>query len=166
MTALILLSNCQKKEEPKVLTPFPDNTMALQSKIPQLEELAKQDPKNLNTWIELGNSYMDTSRFPEAINAYQKALEIAPNNVDVRVDMGTCYRSSGQPEKAAEEYRKAISIDPRHPNARRNLGIVLAMDLKNKQGAVKELEEYLRLAPNAPDTQRISKLVEELKKSA
>jgi len=166
LAALFLLSNCQKKEEPKVLTPSPDNSMALQSKILQLEKLAKQDPKNLNTWIELGNSYMDTSRFPEAVNAYQKALEIAPKNVDVRVDLGTCYRSSGQPEKAAEEYRKAISINPSHPNAHRNLGIVLAFDLKNKQGAITEFEEYLRLVPNAPDTQKISQLVEELKKSA
>lgn len=164
LATLFLLSNCQKKEEPKAVTPFPDNSMALQSKILQLEELSKKDLKNLNVWIELGNAYMDTSRFPEAVNAYQKAVDIAPNNVDVRVDMGTCYRSAGQPEKAAEEYRKAISVDPRHPNAHRNLGIVLAFDLKNKQGAIKELEEYLKLAPNAPDTQKISQLVEELKK--
>ena len=165
LAAVLLLSNCQKKEEPKVITPFANNSMALQNKILQLEELIKQDPKNLNARIELGNSFMDVSRFTEAVNAYQKALEMAPNNVDVMVDMGTCYRSAGQPDKAAEEYRKAIAVNPGHPNAHRNLGIVLAFDLKNKQGAIKEFEEYLRLAPNAPDTQKISQLVEELKKS-
>jgi len=166
LIALFLVSSCQKKEESKMQTPFPNNSMELQNKIVQLEGLVKQDPKNLNAWIELGNSFMDSSHFPEAVNAYQKALDMSPNNVDVRVDLGTCYRSAGQPEKAAEEYRKAISTDPRHANAHRNLGIVLAFDLKDKQGAIKELEKYLSLAPNAPDSQKISGLVTELRKPA
>jgi len=166
LVAVFLFANCQKKEEPKVQTPFPAGTMAMQDKIPQLQELVRQNPKNLNAWIELGNSLMDSGRFTEAVDAYQKALELDPKNTDVRVDMGTCYRSAGQPEKAAEEYRKAISLTPGHPNAHRNLGIVLAFDLKNKREAIKEFEEYLRVAPNAPDAEKTSQLIAELKKPA
>jgi tetratricopeptide (TPR) repeat protein len=165
LVAVFLFANCQKKEEPKVQTPFPAGTMAMQDKIIQLQESVRQDPKNMNARIELGNSLMDAGRFPEAIDAYQKALEMDPKNTDVRVDMGTCYRSAGQPDKAAEEYRKAIAVNPGHPNAHRNLGIVLAFDLKNKREAIKEFEEYLRFAPNAPDAQKISQLTAELKKS-
>jgi cytochrome c-type biogenesis protein CcmH/NrfG len=164
LVAVFLFAACQKKEEPKVQTPFPAGTMAMQNKILQLQESVRQNPKNLNAWIELGNSFMDGSRFPEAVDAYQKALEMDPKNTDVRVDMGTCYRSAGQPDKAAEEYRKAIAVNPGHPNAHRNLGIVLAFDLKNKQEAIKEFEEYLRVAPTAPDAQRISQLIRDLKK--
>jgi hypothetical protein len=32
--------------------------------------------------------------------------------------------------------------------------------------AIREFEEYLRVAPNAPDAQKISQLIAELKKSA
>jgi cytochrome c-type biogenesis protein CcmH/NrfG len=165
LVAVFLFANCQKKEEPKVQTPFPSGTMAMQDKILQLQESVRQNPKNLKARIELGNSLMDANRFPEAVDAYQKALEMDPKNTDVRVDMGTCYRSAGQPDKAAEEYRKAIAVNPGHPNAHRNLGIVLAFDLKNKREAIKEFEEYLRVAPNAPDAQKISQLIAELKKS-
>ena len=165
LVAVFLFANCQKKEEPKVQSPFPAGTIAVQDKIVQLQELVKQNPKNLNAWAELGNSLMDSGRFPEAVDSYQKALELDPKNSDVRVDMGTCYRSAGQPDRAAEEYRKAIASTPGHPNAHRNLGIVLAFDLKNNREAIREFEEYLRVAPNAPDAQRIFKLIAELKKS-
>jgi len=165
LVAVFLFANCQKKEEPKVQTPFPAGTMAMQDKILQLQESVRQDPKNLNACIDLGNSLMDAGRFPEAIDAYQKALEIDPKNNDVRVDMGTCYRSAGQPNRAAEEYKKAIALNPGHPNAHRNLGIVLAFDFKNKREAIREFEEYLRVAPNAPDAQKISQLIADLKKS-
>jgi len=165
LVAVFLFANCQKKEEPKIQTPFPAGTMAMQGKILQLQESVRQNPKNMNARIDLGNSLMDAGRFPEAADAYQKALEIDPKNTDVRVDMGTCYRSAGQPDRAAEEYRKAIALNPGHPNAHRNLGIVLAFDFKNKREAIKEFEEYLRVAPNAPDTQKISQLIAELKKS-
>jgi len=166
LAAVFLFANCQKKEEPKVQSQVPAGTMVMQDKILQLQELVRQNPKNLNAWIGLGNSLMDSGRFPEAVDAYQKALEIDPKNTDVRVDMGTCYRSAGQPDSAAEEYKKAIASNPGHPNAHRNLGIVLAFDLKNKREAIREFEEYLKVAPNAPDAQQISQLIAELKKPA
>jgi len=108
---------------------------------------------------------MDSSRFYEAIDAYQKALALDEKNVNVRVDLGTCYRSVGKPDKAAEEYRKAIAINPNHINAHRNLGIVLAFDLNDKKGAIKEFQEYLRLSPQAPDATQMGQLIEKLRAS-
>jgi tetratricopeptide (TPR) repeat protein len=106
---------------------------------------------------------MDTSRFHEAIDAYQKVLELDPKNVDVIVDMGTCYRGIKRSDRAAEEYRKAIAINPRHLNAHRNLGTVLLFDLGNKKQGIKELEEYLRLSPNTPDANQIRQEIARMK---
>ena len=159
----VFLPNCQKKEEPKVQGTVPSSALAVQNRIMQLQETVSRDPKNLGAVIELGNMLMDASRCQEAINAYQKALDMDRKNVNVRVDMGTCYRKIRQPDRAAEEYRKAIAIDPDHPNAHRNLAVVLAFDLKNKKGAIKELQEYIRLAPHAPDAERIRDLLAKLK---
>jgi len=159
----IFMSNCQKKEEPKVQEPVSPNSIDAQNRIMQLQDAVSKDPKNLAAWIELGNMLMDSGRFQEAITAYQKSLDMDRNNVNARVDMGTCYRNIRQPDKAAEEYRKAISIAPSHPNAHRNLAIVLAFDLNNNKGAIKELEQYLKLAPHAPDAEEIRGLLAKLK---
>lgn len=128
-----------------------------------LKEVLRKHPDNVSGWINLGNMLMDTSNFKEAIDAYTKALQLDPKNVNVRVDMGTCYRGIGRPDKAIDEYQKAIQIDPTHPNAHKNLGIVLAFDLKNKTAAIKAFENYLRIAKNDPDVFKIQQMIAELK---
>jgi len=132
----------------------------------QLENLrtqANMDPGKANVWITYGNALMDSQQFGEAIEAYKKVLAIDPKNVDVRVDMGTCNRNVSKPDVAIEEFRKAIKLNPNHLNAHRNLGIVLAFDMKDRAAGIKELEKFLELAPNAPDAAQIKKAIEALK---
>lgn len=161
---LAALVACQKKEEPKGAMPGTTTGM-IQSmnEMKLLEDAVRQDPKNVNAWIQLGNTLMDSARFQDAVNAYRKALELDPKNVDVRVDMATCYRNSGRPEQAVEEYRKAITINPNHPNAHRNLGVVLAFDMRDLAGGIREFEKYLELAPAAPDSAKVRQTISELK---
>jgi Flp pilus assembly protein TadD len=128
----------------------------------ELQNATKLAPKNPRAWIELGNAMMDSNRFREAIDAYQKALALDPKNVDVRVDMGTCYRGTKQFDKAVQEYRKALKINPNHPNGHRNLGVVLIYDLHKTDEGVKEFKKYLELAPYAPDADQLRQTVQEL----
>ena len=163
LLCFIFLANCQKKEEPPVQTTVQSVPLQAQDEIRFLQDAATRDPNNASIWINLGNVFMDNARYLDAIGAYEKALALTPDNVDVRVDMGTCYRRVGQFDGAAEEFRKAITIDPRHPLAHRNLGVVLAYDLHDNTQAIKEFEEYLRLSPDAPDSDKIRQLVSKLK---
>jgi tetratricopeptide (TPR) repeat protein len=163
---LIAAAGCtQQKQEQKGQGVVPQGAapMVSPAEMKLLEETAKANPKNANAWTALGNALMDSRRFSEAIDAYQKSLDIDPNNVDVRVDMGTCYRNSGKPDRALEEYRRALKINPNHPFAHRNSGVVLAFDLHDKAQAIKEFEKYLELAPNAPDASQIRNTIEQLK---
>jgi len=159
---------CQQKEEPKTPYQFPTGPtgpIQAQDDLKLLKEAVRKDPGNVNAWIKLGNTMMDTSRYTEAIEAYQKALDIDPKNVDARVDMGTCYRYSGRPDKAVEEYRKALKINPTHVFGHKNLAVVLAYDFKDNAQAAKELEKVLELAPNAPDAAQIRQELQRLKAS-
>jgi len=157
---------CQQKEEPKPQYQFPTGPVAPVQSMEQeklLREVVAKDPKNVNGWISLGNMMMDTSRFSEAAEAYQKALEIDPKNVDVRVDMGTCYRNLRKPDVAVKEYRKALELNPQHLHALKNLGIVFAYDLHDSKEAVKAFEKALAIAPNDPDAERLKQEIQKLK---
>jgi cytochrome c-type biogenesis protein CcmH/NrfG len=161
---LMPVSGCKKMEQTHQHQPPVQNAIVQSpGKIDVLKNLLEKNPENVGGWITLGNMMMDSSNFKDAIDAYQKALALTPNNVDVRVDMGTCYRGTGKPLQAIEEYRKAIKINPSHLNAHKNLGIVLAFDLKNNTEAIKEFETCLKLAPDSPDTGQLRQLIAELK---
>jgi len=154
---------CQQKESPKSAEQMPPAALQAQGDIKLLEEAVQKDPKNGEAWVKLGNIYMDTSRFNEAVDSYQKALEIDPKNVDARVGMGICYRNIHKSDMAVKEFRKAIEIDSSHINAHKNLAIVLEYDLNDPAGAIKEFETALQLAPNAPDAARIRAEIQKLK---
>lgn len=160
---VLILSSCQKKEQPMTQGQPKAGLIQTQGDIARLQEAVKAEPKNVRAWIELGNIMMDTSRFAEAIEAYQKVLDLDPKNVDVRVDMGTCYRNIGKPDIAAKEYRKALEINPNHLNGHKNLAIVLSQDLKDRLQAIKEFEKYLSLVPNAPDAAQIKQEIQRLR---
>lgn len=160
---LIVAACQQQKEEPKSSPQLPSGPILAQDTLKLAQEAVRADPKNVNAWIQLGNMLMDTSRFNEAVDAYQKALEIDPKNVDVRVDMGTCYRNSGKPDIAVKEFRKALEINPNHPYGHLNLAVVLAGDFKDKAQAIKEFEKYLQVAPNAPNAEQVRQEIQKLK---
>jgi tetratricopeptide (TPR) repeat protein len=153
---------CSKQEEKQTPIVYTPAAPPAQLQIDQMAQAAKMAPKNAQVWINLGNALMDSQRFSEAIDAYEKALVLEPKNVNVLVDQGTCYRCVRQFDKAVEQYRKALKIDPNFPNGHRNLGVVLAFDLNKKPEAVKELKRYLEIAPNAPDAGTIRQTVQEL----
>jgi len=162
---LIAAAGCsQQKQEQKGQVVYPPGTAPMVSpdEMRHLEEIAKSNPKSAAAWTDFGNALMDSRRFSEAIDAFEKSLAIDPKNVNVRVDMGTCYRGIGKFDKAVEEYRKALKIKPDFPNGHRNLGVVLAFDLHNKEEGIKEFKKYLELAPDAPDAATIRQTVEEL----
>ncbi len=160
---LIAAAGCSRQsQEPKGQAAYPAPVMKSPEEIKLLEQMAKQEPKNSAGWTALGNALMDSNRYTEAVDAYRKSLDLDPSNVAVRVDMGTCLKNSGRPKEAVEEYRKAIKINPNHVNAHRNLGVVLAFELRDNKGAVKEFEKYLELAPNAPDAGDIRRAVAQL----
>lgn len=160
---LTVATACQSKEEPKSQSQPPAGMLYTENELKLLQDIVKKDPGNLNAWISLGNLLMDSSRFNEAVDAYQKALAIDPKNVDVRVDMGTCYRNSGKPDIAVREFRKALELNPNHPYGHMNLGVVLAYDLKDNVQAIKEFERYLQLAPNSPNAYQLRMEIQKLK---
>jgi len=127
----------------------------IQKQISILQSVLKDDPKNLNALIQLGNAYFDTDQFDRAIETYSKALQIDPQNADVRTDMGIMFRRKGDPDRAIAEFKRAAEVDLRHVNSRYNLGIVLLHDKGDIKGAIKAWEDYLKVEPAGPRAENI-----------
>jgi tetratricopeptide (TPR) repeat protein len=135
----------------------------VQKKIDHLQSILKDEPKNLDVLIQLGNLYFDAGQVNQAIETYSKALEINPENADVRTDLGIMYRRKGDYDRAIAEFRKAAEIDPKHANSRYNLGIVLLHDKGDIKGAIKVWEDYLKVEPTGPRAENIRNQMAKMK---
>jgi cytochrome c-type biogenesis protein CcmH/NrfG len=120
-----------------------------------LKNILRDDPKNLNALIELGNAYFDTDQFDKAIESYSRALEIDPQNADVRTDLGIMYRRKKDFDRAIIEFKKAAELDSQHANSRYNLGIVLLHDKGDMKSAINAWEEFLRVEPSSQRSENI-----------
>ncbi|MGQ9652630.1 MAG: tetratricopeptide repeat protein [Thermodesulfobacteriota bacterium] len=150
-------------DEPPSQTQQPGLSSEKRVAMEAIQERLLEDPKDADAWIRLGDMNYDLDRPFDAIQAYEKALEIRPWDPDVITDMGTMYRRIGRPQKAASLFRKANEIAPGHFQSLYNLGVVLLHDLQDNAGAVRAWEEYLKVGPQGPQSERIRGIVENLK---
>ena len=138
----------------------------LQATVRQLEEIVRNDPKNLQALVQLGNAYFDAEMPRPSIETYRKALALNDKDPNVWTDMGIMYRAVGDYSASIESFRKAMAISPMHPESRMNLGVVYYYDLKNTPAAVQAWEEFLRLEPSGPRADQVRGQIAQVKASA
>src|SRR5574337_81168 len=113
--------------------------------VEEYRRVLEEDPNNLAAVVGLGNAYLESGAWHEAIEQYQQALRIDPQNADIHTDMGTAFRNLGMADRALSEYRRALAHEPGHLNARYNMGIVYAYDLHDYKVAIHVWEELIRI---------------------
>ena len=163
--AVFALSACSKEKQERSSG---DTTLSprFASEAQQFETALKDDPKNLNALIQLGNLYYDwgqnevdtkgdtaqpEDKWLRAIKYYGQALEIDPKNVNIRVDMANLMRFTGRTDEALSQYRTAIKLDPKHAQARINLITTLGQMKQDYKGAVTEYDALLKAVPEQKD---------------
>jgi tetratricopeptide (TPR) repeat protein len=70
----------------------------------------------------MGLAYTELDKFKEAIEAYEKALEIKPDYYEAYYGIGVAYASSNKFKEAIKAYKKAIEIKPSHDDIDKCLG--------------------------------------------
>lgn len=63
-------------------------------------------------WAVLGDSYMGAKKYPEAAEAYKKAIAIAPGKGEYHNNLGQALAKSGNAPDAIKEYDAAAQADP------------------------------------------------------
>ena len=94
----------------------------------------------------VGTCFKELERFPEAIEALQKAVVADPGDLANHNLLGFCYYKTGQHEKAVQCFQRAVEIDPRSGIDWANLGSNLR-DLGRIDEAVAMYRKALSLDP-------------------
>lgn len=77
-----------------------------------LQEATNSDPTKDLLWGYLGDAYRGAKKYPEAIDAYQKALAINATSGAYHNSLADAYAKSGQTDKAVTEYAAAAQAEP------------------------------------------------------
>lgn len=115
----------------------------------QLAERMKGTPNDAEGWAMLARSYSVLGRHPEALVAYEKAVQLRQDDPNLLADYADSLavkngrRLAGEPMKWVQA---ALKIDPQTPKALALAG-TYAFDQKDYAGAVRYWELLLATAP-------------------
>lgn len=95
----------------------------------------------------LGNIYNRLDYFQDAVEAYQKALQLNPNSGKYWTNLGIVYRLTAQYDKAESCYNKALELDPDYPELYTSLGAFHLTHTMQFSEAITFLEKAIQLDP-------------------
>lgn len=109
-------------------------------------------------WYELGCDWEPVVP-AEAIDAYQKALQLDPAHAGAQINLGRLRHESGRHSEAVFHYRSALQVQF-DPVAAFNLGVVL-QDMGQMDEAIQAYDEVLKGDPSFADAHfNLSRLYE------
>ena len=91
---------------------------------------------------ELGN-------WDEAINNYQRALQITPDQPDILDNLGFAFAAKKQFADAIANFEAALKLNPDSADAHNNLATVLFIQQRFDE-AIRHYREALRITPDDP----------------
>ena len=119
----------------------------LKNRIQRLQKLDEDGAYNYFIPFGIGEALQNLGKLEEAIEAYNKALDIKPDYAEAYYNMGIALKDQGKLEEAIEAYNKALAIKPDYAEACSNMGIVL-----KEQGKLEEaIEAYNKALVIKPD---------------
>ncbi len=104
------------------------------------------DRQFADTYLYLGELYLQAKEWEAAIDAYQQAIAIKPKLPEAYSAIGYIYTQKGDLDAARQAYEKAVELRPNDFNNRKNLAI-LYQQLGRTNDAIREATEALALAP-------------------
>ena len=92
----------------------------------------------------------DPARQAEAIQAYERVLDLEPDHAPAHINLGTLFYNRQEYAESEFHYRRAVEIDPRYALAYFDLGNVLD-ETGRVQEAIEAYRNALHLAPTYAD---------------
>lgn len=136
---------------------------AINQMVAKLAEKLKNEPDNLEGWLMLGRSYKVLERYPEAVEAFSHAHQLAGDKVEVMLpyaEVVALSKGGNWGGKPYELIAKSLSIEPDNPT-----GLWFAAIANAQQGDKKTAVDFLRkletrLPADSPDKQQIHEIIQ------
>ena len=98
----------------------------------------------------LGWALAEEKRFPEAVESYDRALQLDPDSPLYHNNLAIALSDTGRMSESVKEFKRAVEIQPAYATAYRNMGIALATHNRAYEAA-EAFREFIRLKPNVAD---------------
>jgi len=107
-----------------------------------IDEIVEIDKKLSGPWVIRADIAVEQERLENAIQSYQKAIEINSSNINAYIKLAKTQRVSGRFIEAQNTYADALSIWPDFPEAHLNLGILYDLYLNHPLRAQRHMQAY------------------------
>jgi tetratricopeptide (TPR) repeat protein len=118
-------------------------------------------PEMLRGMLQAARTSLFEGRYGEAIAAYQAVLKRDPKNVDALTHLALVAALAGHGDEALTTFDKALAIDPDYAPALLYKGQVLYDIKRDREGAIRTWERFLKVVPTGEDHERVKRLIAE-----
>lgn len=99
-----------------------------------------------------GMELYEQEKLPEALQEFERALDLAPGTPLYHCNLGVVYADMGRDDDAIEEYETAIRLAPDDPTAYLNLGYFHS-ERENAAEAERMWSKVSEVAPDSPEAE-------------
>jgi tetratricopeptide (TPR) repeat protein len=121
-----------------------------------------QETEDYTYYFNLGYSKLVDGKFNQAIEIFNKTLEIEPHCSEAYLGLGIAYRQLNQLDKALEATQKSLEYNPKYYKAYYNLGLILEQQDK-KTEALQAFRTFYKKVPEARNIPDLKDKIESLK---
>ncbi|MEA2627472.1 MAG: serine protease Do [Candidatus Binatota bacterium] len=121
----------------------------------EYRETLRLGPRDESAVLNLGALLHGQARYTEAVSLYNEALGRMPSAIKVRNNLAEAYRSLGKTAEAKREFERILKEKADYAAAHYGLAVLYDDQLHDDRRAAEHYRQYLALAPEASDAQRV-----------
>ena len=132
--------------------------------LPYLIQAVTVNQRSFPSFYSLAYAAYKLNHFPEASEAARGAAMLQPNSVNAQLLYGMILRINGNLDQAMITLLKAEKLSKETPLAEVHWQLALLYNKLNRnKEAADELENYLKIDPNAPNKKEVQDLIQKLR---
>ncbi len=127
--------------------------------IEALKEAVAHQPREVESYNQLGILLLEAGRAEEAVRVFRQALWLAPRSPSLRFNLANALDETGDHQSARQELERVLLTDPGFKDAYFNLALLLEKQNLGAQ-AYPLWKKYLQLDPTGPWADKVRSLLE------